>query len=245
MSIGRRRWLVASLLLAALTAAAIALTGLIRNAPAALPARPLEARSALLLLTSLPLVFGENFTLGGGGSPALTRLEQRYNVKPIALTDGPSLASFRLLLMAHPRAQTAAALVDLDDWVRRGGRVLLLADPALDWPSARPFGDPLRPPPGFADTGLLGHWGVTLEAPAERGAAKARLDGRALILSSPGLLASRSCEIAAAGLVARCAIGRGKATIIADADLLSPELSGDGEQQNLDAVVAELDRLER
>ena len=45
------------------------------------------------------------------------------------------------MLLAHPMAQTADALVDLDRWVRGGGRVLLLADPRLEWPSERPLGD--------------------------------------------------------------------------------------------------------
>ena len=34
--------------------------------------------------------------------------------------------------MAQPLAQTAENLVTLDTWVRRGGRVLLLADPLLE-----------------------------------------------------------------------------------------------------------------
>ena len=56
-------------------------------------------------------------------------------------------------------------LVELDQWVRGGGRLLLLADPMLEWPSERPLGDRLRPPPAFADTGLLAHWGLRLERP--------------------------------------------------------------------------------
>ena len=42
--------------------------------------RPPAERPTLALLTSLPLVFGESFGLDSGGSAALTRLEQRYNV---------------------------------------------------------------------------------------------------------------------------------------------------------------------
>ncbi len=81
-------------------------------------------------------------------------METRYRVTPIGTTDAASLRDGTLLLMAHPLAQTADALVDLDRWVREGGRVLLLADPKLDWPSERPLGDKLRPPPSFADTGF-------------------------------------------------------------------------------------------
>ena len=141
------------------------------------PARPPAERPPLLLLTSLQLVFGEQFSLQGGGSPALKRLQGRYRVLPISVTSPAELAKGRLLLMAQPLAQTAENLVALDDWVRGGGRVVILADPLLEWPSKRPLGDPLRPPPMFADTGLLGHWGLRLDAPDERGAAVRTLAG--------------------------------------------------------------------
>lgn len=232
--------MVAGLVL--LLAAAALLAGHRKAEP--LSKRSPEARPQLRLLTSLPLLFSERFSLKSSQVPAMKRLAQRYTVRPIALADRASLAGGQLLLMAHPRAQTAEALVDLDRWVRTGGRVLLLADPRLDWPSERPLGDRLRPPPGFADTGLLAHWGLSLEAPAERGPVDVSLDGRSLTLSSPGRIRGTACSLVAERTVARCAIGRGKATIIADADLLNPELSGAGIGDNLDAVVAELGRLE-
>ena len=119
----------------------------------------------MLLLTSLPLLFGEDFSLQGGGSPVLKALQGRYRVLPISVTDNRELAKGRLLMMAQPPAQTAENLVALDGWVRHGGRVLLLADPMLEWPSKRALGDPLRPPPMFQDTGLLAHWGLRLDAP--------------------------------------------------------------------------------
>ena len=81
--------------------------------PGAPPPAP-EKRPPLLLLTSLPLVFSEDFSLEGGGSDALKALETRYRVVPISVTDGADLAKGRLLLMAHPLAQTAENLVVLD-----------------------------------------------------------------------------------------------------------------------------------
>lgn len=207
---------------------------------------PLE-RPTLALLTSLPLVFGESFGLDSGGSAAMTRLEQRYNVQPIGVADGKSLEGQRLLLMAHPRAQPAEVLVELDEWVRSGGRVLLLADPRLDWPSERPLGDVLRPPPAFVDTGLLGHWGLRLSGPQPEGPATVGNDELSVLASSPGKLESRICAIAGQGFVARCTIGRGKATIIADADFLNVDRPGalDGPtKHNLDLLVDELVKLE-
>ena len=213
-----RRWLAGT---AALAVAAFGALAVSNRAQDDLGERPPQNRPSLALLTSLPLVFGEQLSLDRSGSPALSRMEQRYKVQPIGVADAASLKGQQLLLMAHPRAQPAAALVELDQWVRSGGHVLLLADPKLDWPSERPLGDLLRPPPMFADTGLLGHWG--------------------LALSDSGLTSSGTCAIADQGLIARCRIGRGKATVIADADFLNvdkPDADG------LALLIAELDQLE-
>jgi hypothetical protein len=225
--------LIAALLLVA--GAAFAFTHILRaEAP---PERP-----KLLLLTSLPLVFGEQFSLQDAGSPALKALQGEYRVLPISVTDPRELAKGRLLLMAHPLAQPAEDLVALDEWVRRGGRVLLLADPMLDWPSERPLGDPLRPPPMFMDTGLLGHWGLRLDAPEKRGVQPRKLGGKDILTSSPGSLQG-GCAISADRLVARCRIGKGRATVVADADLLDTDHLGQSGERNLDALLAELASL--
>ncbi|GAA4754815.1 hypothetical protein GCM10023264_22510 [Sphingomonas daechungensis] len=204
---------------------------------------PRDRKPRLMLLTTLPLIFPEEFTLESSGSKALTVLETRYRVVPIGAADRASLAQGRLLLMAHALPQTAEALVDLDRWVRDGGRLLLLADPKLDWPSKRPLGDKLRPPPSFADTGLLAHWGLKLVKSAADGPVAGDIGPSPTTFSSPGgILAEKAgCDVEGKGLIARCAIGRGKATIIADADWLNvDDRSGD-----LQLLLRELDRLER
>lgn len=235
----RRRTLL--LFLAAALALAVALS---HRGQSALAPRPPPERPGLLLLTSLPLLFGEDFSLQGGGSPAVRKLQTRYRIVPISVTDSAELKKARLLLMAHAPAQTAENLVALDEWVRAGGRLLLLADPMLEWPSKRPLGDPLRPPAMFIDTGLLAHWGLRLDAPAERGPAMRKLGGYAVMTVSPGALAGR-CKISPDALVARCPIGKGQATIVADADLLDVDQLGPRAEHNLDGLLFELDRLER
>jgi hypothetical protein len=218
-----------------------------RQAPptsAPTPAAPVTAKPKLLLLTSLPLVFAEQFGLEGGGSPALAALAMQYRVTPIGIADARTLGQARLLLMAHPRAQTAEALVDLDRWVRNGGRLLLLADPMLEWPSKRPLGDPFRPPPAFADTGLLKHWGLRLDAPDERGPKQRQLGGLAILTVSPGALVGQ-CAISRDRLVAHCRIGQGQATIVADADFLGVDHLDGPMANNLKAILAELAALER
>lgn len=241
-----RAWLAAFGAIAFAGALAFAL---VQHDGAVEPVRPPAERPTLALLTSLPLMFGESFGLDSGGSPALTRIERSYNVQPIGVADGASLAGKRLLLMAHPRAQPATALVELDQWVRGGGRVLLLADPRLSWPSERTLGDKLRPPPAFADTGLLGHWGLTLSGPVADGPSEVKVGEMMIVTATRGTLTSKgSCEIVGDGLVARCRIGAGMATVIADADLLNDEsISGPGGPAaiNFDFVLGELARFER
>ena len=167
---------------------------IVRREHAGLPPRDDIEKRQLLLLTTLPLVFPEEFSLQGGGSKAFAALETRYKVQLIGTTDAQSLSQARLLLLAHPLAQPSEALVDLDRWVRDGGSVLLLADPRLEWPSKRPLGDKLRPPLSFADTGLLADWGLRLDAPDHGGPAQRELDGRHVIAVSPGIL-SGACKI--------------------------------------------------
>jgi hypothetical protein len=233
----RARWGVLLLLAGALALAAFAF-----SRPKQVP--PATQKPTLLLLTSLPLVFGEQFSLQESGSPALKALQSRYRVLPISVTDARDLSKGRVLLMAHPLPQTAENLVTLDSWVRGGGRVLLLADPLLEWPSERPLGDPLRPPAMFMDTGLLQHWGVSLQGPDRRGPQLRRLGGRDVLTVSPGSLKG-ACGIASDHLVARCRVGQGRATIVADADLLDRRGLDDRGVGNLDAILAELADLQR
>jgi len=134
-------------------------------------------------------------------------------------------------------------LVELDSWVRNGGRLLLLADPALQWPSDRPLGDPLRPPPAFADTGLLEHWGLRIAAPAKLGTQTMTAGGQEARTSSPGTLHAIGANCRTEGeLVARCAIGRGMVTVIGDADFIDSHRFGEG---NLQLLFAELLALEQ
>lgn len=215
----RRGWLVTL----ALATASVSALGLIAKHD-----WPAKARPRLALLTSLPLLFGEQFALEAKRPAAVTRIEHDYALAPIAVADAASLRHQRLLLMAHPRAQPAEMLVELDAWVRHGGRVLLLADPLLKWESSRSPGDPLRPPPDFADTGLLAHWGLRL-AVDESG------EG-ALHATNP------ACVVVEDGLMARCKIGRGDASVIADADFIMGE--GQGAKRRSELMMAELSRLE-
>jgi hypothetical protein len=89
------RWTiaVAAALIGVAGAGAFVVTG--RGAPAIADRAPGD-RPELMLLSSLPIIFSEKFTLapgkGAGGSMILTRLAARYRVRPIALADSAGLA---------------------------------------------------------------------------------------------------------------------------------------------------------
>ncbi len=208
-----------------------------------------EARSELSLLTSLPLVFGEGFALDTPKHPALAALEKSYTVR---LVDGPEqLRPGGLLLAVQPQALTAERLVALDRWVRGGGRILLLADPRFTWESSRPLGDRFRPPYAFPDTGLLQHWGLRLTVDdTATGPAPRQLGGQAVPTASPGQLSSvaGACSVTADRLLAHCRVGKGYATVVADADFLQVGTQGGIEGQadiSTSALLAELDALKR
>ena len=229
--------------LAGLVAAFALLASCREASPAKAPDKP---RRELFLLTALPIAWGESFGLEQPGSPALKALEADYRV---TLIDLPSqLPAGALLLAAQPRALPAEELVALDQWVRAGGRLMLLADPLLEWPSALPLGDRRRSPMAFPDTGLLRHWGLMLDAPDERGPRQQRLGGHQIMTASPGTLAGGGdCRVGDDGLSAQCRLGAGKAILVADADFLNVGEGGlDGPtDQNLPALVSQLERLTR
>jgi hypothetical protein len=93
------------------------------------------------------------------------------------------------------------------------------------------------------DTGLLAHWGLRLDAPDERGPATRKLGGLDVLTVSPGQLFG-SCAISGDRLVAHCRIGKGQATIVADADLLDAVDLGSRGKHNLGGILEELARLE-
>lgn len=183
---------------------------------------PPKEKPKLHLITSLPLLFGETFGLESKRSPIAAFLEERYRLTAIDLPSQVPAAS--TLLVVQPRALPAEELVALDDWVRAGGRLVLLADPRLEWPSQRPLGDELRPPPMFADTGLLQHWGLRLDAPDKAGPVE---NGDVTYVSPGRLVGDGPCAVEPGGIVARCRLGKGRATVVADADWLNEALVED------------------
>jgi hypothetical protein len=186
----------------------------------------------LMLLTALPLVWGELGPLDASSKPAAAFkfLEREFAIRSLDVLDRTSLGSGTLLFLAQPRALAPAEFVALDDWVRNGGRALILTDPALIWPSELPLGDIRRPPA----IGLLGpvleHWGLRLGPPAEPRAELQQIRSaganRRLVMFARGRFSSDNglCTLALDALLADCRIGKGRAILLADADMLHDRL---------------------
>ena len=135
-----------------------------------------------------------------------------------------------LLVIAQPRPLSPSENVELDRWVRAGGRVLLFADPLLTHHSAYPLGDRRRPQDVVLLSPILSRWGLSLqfdEAQAE-GEREAEAFGVVLPVNLPGRLSAsgaEACDLSGGGLAAACRIGAGRGLVLADAALL--ETGGD------------------
>ncbi len=192
------------------------------------------------LMTTLPLQWSEGgieaaVDVNAAPHPAYARLIASYNI--VSLDNLDQTDRLSLLLLAQPRAMSPAELVKLDAWVRRGGRLLLLADPALQWGSLYPLGDKRRPLFTSMLSPLFSHWGVELVLPINKAEqiSGRQIDGLTIRTLTPGEwrakagVALSQCKIAADGFYADCAVGKGRALLVADADLLdTPYWQGRG-----------------
>jgi hypothetical protein len=119
-----------------------------------------------------------------------------------------------------------ADLVALDQWLRAGGRAIIITDPMLDWPSNLPFGHPQRPLASGLLSPLFGHWGIELRwQPEPSNAQQVQIAGRlvpivqagewAVVRAAEGITCERDGTV-----ILRCQIGNGRVLLIADADWL-------------------------
>lgn len=215
----------------AIAAALLGLAGACRadGAPAAEEAADLPE---LGLMGTIPLYWGEAGDFGellsGGGSThwARAQLEADYRLRPLDTLGDGDLAELRFLMLAQPRALSAGENVALDKWVREGGRLLLFADPMLTGESRFAIGDRRRPQDVILLSPILTHWGLALNFDDERepGVVLAPNGTVPIPVNLPGELAIRpgdgQCSLEAGGVLAECAIGEGRAVVLADAALL-------------------------
>jgi hypothetical protein len=196
-----------------------------------------EDRKDLLWTSTIPLQWGETDLTAiakgkGEAAAAFVRLESRYRMKPVDNLLKLDAPSSRMFLLVQPRLLSPAELVAFDKWIHAGGQALILADPALQWPSAHPMGDTRRPLFTSLLNPLFRHWGVELVLPAgaEEAEQMVAVGSYDLKLVSAGVwqpfagkTATAHCRIGPAAVVAECRPGRGRAVLLADADMLDSE----------------------
>lgn len=195
----------------------------------------------IALFTTLPILWSESpdisAELGPSAEPHWARavLSQRGRIEPLDLLAGPAghgpLDRLERLVLAQPRVLSGAENVALDTWVRGGGHVLLIADPALTAHSDLPLGDPRRPQAVALLSPILSHWGLKLrfDDRQQLGEGSREVMGVAVPVNLPGHFATEGqahCKLWGAGLAVTCAIGRGRVVALADAALLERDDSG-------------------
>lgn len=194
-----------------------------------------EEREPVGLFTSLPILWNEAPDVAGLLNPdetphwARALLRRRGRVEALdtlAGPDGPGrLAALRRLVIAQPRPLGPAENVALDNWVRGGGHLLLLADPALTEESAFPVGDPRRPQAVVLLSPILSHWGLDLQITEGQsyGERPAEVMGANVPVNLPGHFATRgqnNCRLWGQGMAVTCAVGQGRVVALADAAVL-------------------------
>lgn len=219
----------------------------------------------LVLMSSIDLRWGEaEFGALAKGEvepdPLYKRLEETRKIIAADNIAQLQASKAKVALLVQPRAFAPEELVRLDQWVRAGGRLLFFADPALQWPSDFPIGDPARPLFTSMHSPLFNHWGIELVLPvdAEASTAEAQIDvGQYAIrtLSAgqwqplpAGKGSDGHCRIAGEAMIAECRPGKGQVILVADADLLHSSmwqsaLPGSDSSSNIDWVEQLVARL--
>ena len=188
----------------------------------------------MALFTSLPLLWTGSGDLGSelqSDTPshwAKAVLAQHGKIVPLdSLTgDGRNpLTGITRLVIAQPRPFSPQENVALDNWIRGGGQLLLLADPAYTEDSPLAVGDLRRPQATVMLSPILKRWGLELQFDDAQtlGETTREVMGLAVPVNLPGRFETRGqagCKLWGDGLAVTCSIGRGRVIALADAALL-------------------------
>ncbi|WP_298336958.1 hypothetical protein [uncultured Erythrobacter sp.] len=205
-------------------------------------ADPSEPRPKLGLMTSLPIYWPLGTEIGEFASGEFETPWQREvfegkfelvpldTLSPVAdlHVEAPPidpLAEIDRLAVIQPRVLTPSDNVALDDWVRGGGRLLLVLDPVLGGHYPLPLGDPRHPVEAALIPPVLERWGLDLRFDEDQLAIReVTIADTKFPLVLTGSLrevagASGQCRIMGEGVLARCRLGKGLATLLADAEI--------------------------
>ena len=200
-----------------------------------------EPPPALGLMTSLPIYWNlgqgiEDFARGDGKLTwQRSAMEQCYSLVPLdTLSPMPGLGpddpetdplqGLEQLAVIQPRGLSPLDNVALDKWVRAGGHVLLVLDPMLTGQYEVALGDPRRPVDSALIPPVVKRWGleIAFDDSQQLALKEAAFDRGHVWLSMAGTIrrdgaAGAKCELFVNDTIARCEVGEGRATIVADA----------------------------
>lgn len=227
MAIAKHKTLLIAAVLVALLAAALAWRG----------AWSRSAEQPIGLFTTLPILWNETADVGDllrSDAPAhwakgvIERQGRLVPVDHLAGTGSGGLAGLKRLVMAQPRPLSPEENVALDEWVRGGGQVLLLADPMLTEDSDFSVGDRRRPQDVVLLTPILRRWGLEPQFDESQpiGEVRQEVMGQQIPVNLPGrflIIDAKSCRAWGEGVAASCAIGKGRVIGLADAAVLERE----------------------
>lgn len=210
---------------------------------------PAKDRPPVDLLTGLPLFWGEGRVgdiLNGTAqrSRLIVELEKHWTLRPLDVARRKQLSEVDRLWIVQPQALAPGELVDIEKWVKKGGRALIFADPALRWPSTLPGGDPRRAPTASLLEPLFDHWGIRLLPAAGMSPAAETIGGKMVILEDAGRWEAthERCEVETPR-IAHCHIGKGEVTLVADVDFANPTWAVATSGRNFEAVNALMEQI--
>jgi ABC-type uncharacterized transport system involved in gliding motility auxiliary subunit len=219
------------------------------------PAAHTSPTQDLAVITALPLFWGEEeFGAAATGAdlraPVIQKLAERYRIQPVDTISASTLAAMELVMVAQPRTLQPPELVALDAWVSAGGKLIIFADPLLDWPSRFPLGDLRRAPMVTLLDPLLDHWGLSLGVPnsgISHEVAVIQIEGvpAAFVNAGQWATTSQRCTVGNSGYVADCRIGKGKVILVGDADLLDARVWEENGTDNFKLIIGLFERLEK
>ena len=194
------------------------------------------SKAQIQLMTSLPIIWGDGASVQSvldghfEAAPIYRYWQDHYDMVPLDSLENLQKSNPSLVILAQPRAMDPADLDELDEWIRNGGDSIILVDPQLAWHSHYAIGDNRRPLQSSLLSPLLKHWGLELTVP-ENGhdqIAEIELGDNQFQTVGVGRLEqlneqSEDLAICTGGenrFFLTCQLGRGRVSIIADADFL-------------------------
>lgn len=225
--------------IAALCLALIVIMGMLLQCSPASTSASTEnpALAKIQLMTSLPIVWGDGASMesivSGKTSPApiYAHWQRRHDIAAVDSFAELANSDTDVIMLVQPPAMDPADIVAVDDWVRAGGKAIILTDPMLVWHTEFSLGDKRKPLTSGLLSPLLGHWGLELQAPDEAGVGGVELEFSDATITTVGIGTFKTvakhqdshadCTFSTGNVIARCSVGEGQAIIVADADFLN------------------------